>query len=224
MSRTKPRNSRWGRGTKPTGRTCAASTRRSDLRFSGSVYHPNFMQFDIIAQGGPDWERVDQSFAGATTSNSTRHESGRVAELQCHGHVSPGTTLRRHFVRRQEHRAPGLRLLYAVNVDSQRYGGRAGYSAGPVPTSLTVTHSEEDISDVTSPSTLSENTAFFRAYTDPAFHERTEFDYTLDQFTRSEQGLPSQEGTTHFATLRDSEVFGGHKQEKLDSTFLVQPA
>jgi hypothetical protein len=181
---------------------------------SGWLYHPNLMQFQLAAELGLDWKMSSET-PGASESN------GRLLQ-RYHGSMD--------FLDQK----PYAVSLFAdkdmtyreydffsrVRVDSESYGGRAGYTAGPVPFTVSVQHYDESQEDPTRPQRYIQDTFWLTAQNQRRlFDGRTRLNYNLTDFSRRDDGYSYQQGLTQSLSLFDTENFGGPVDPRLTSLF-----
>jgi sugar lactone lactonase YvrE len=105
-----------------------------------------------------------------------------------------------------------------TSVDSQRYGGRSGYAARPLPFSVSFNHLEEDVWNTTRPTLLNETTLAFDMSNERQRNAKTTWSYNYDQYNRQELGIPLEKGTYHTVSVLDTENFGKNDRLKLNSS------
>ena len=179
----------------------------------GSVYHPNFLKFNLSAEVGLN--HLDDHSTGGTNYDSSgdsflQSYNANVLFLQEKPYNASLFANKNDFRREYD-------FFTTVDVESQRYGGRAGYSAGPLPFSVSAYHLDETTKDAAQPSSLDEDVASFAAHNARPNEDVTDFSYTYDRFNRQDQGASVQDGTQHSLRASDGETFGQRGQLKLDS-------
>jgi hypothetical protein len=173
------------------------------LGLNGSIYHPNFINFDLDTELGLDWQwaRITGDGEG-TDANFLQRFHGSLDIMR----QQPYST---SFYADKDLTYRDYDFFTRVRVDSERYGMRSGYSAGPVPFSLGAQHYEEVTDDFTRPASLTEDTVSFNAHnTRAAAHGDTELTYNLNRFTRVDDGYSDQHGLNQSVNVFDSESFG----------------
>ena len=190
------------------------------LELQGSLYHPNLLQFNFKAEDGVGWQEQTVS--------------------QPVGNTPAGTTSKTRFLQRYHgdltflKEKPYAVLLYAAKdhnfrqydffnqsvVDNERYGGRTGYAAGPVPFSVAYNHLEQNISSWNRSSSRKGDTLSFDARLERKQNATTTFAYKIDDYENQEFGIPLDKGNYHTANIFDMETFGKKDQVRLNSSLL----
>ncbi len=182
------------------------------LGIVGSVYHPNLLEYHLNTELGADFQSssVDPCTAGSNTKFLQRYN----ASMDFLQQKPYATTL---FAEKDE-TYRDYDFFTRVRVNSDRYGGRTGYSAGPVPISVSAQHYEEYIEDPTRPTRLIENTLNFNAQSlRRSDQARTHLNYSLDQFSRADDGYGTQRGLNQNLNLFDNETFGAQGWVNINS-------
>ena len=184
------------------------------LDVEGSVYHPNLLQYDLKGQTGVGWQEntVD------TADGGTRSDSLYLLRYQANAVLFKEKPLSASFTADKDHTTRDYDFFTRATVDRESQSGRVGYSEGPVPVSLSLTHTKEDVSGQSQPLSQDENTLFFSSYNERASGNRTDLSYTLSDYTRQETGAYIQEGTQHAVSLVDHEALGKKDRFKLNSS------
>ncbi|MEI6568885.1 MAG: hypothetical protein WCR20_19540, partial [Verrucomicrobiota bacterium] len=173
------------------------------LGVGGSVYHPNLLQYKLNTEFGADWQETRQDPGGSASSlDFLQRYHGSIDLLQ----LKPYTV---NLFADKDITYRDYDFFSRVRVESQRCGGRTGYSAGPVPFSVTAQHYDEVIVDDRRPAELTEDTITLNAQSmrrsDAA---RTQLSYNLDRFYRVDDGFSQQRGLNQNLSLIDNEGFG----------------
>jgi len=105
-----------------------------------------------------------------------------------------------------------------VRVDSQEYGMRSGYAAGPVPFTFGLQHYYETEESATRPRDFQQDTLSLTAQNHrKQLDGTTRLSYNLTDFTRHDDGFNTTRGLAQNLNLTDNEQFGGQKQAQLTS-------
>ena len=188
----------------------------AEITARGSVYHPNFMDFYVRVQEGLDREKVkNDGGSGLDSSGTSLLQSYEANALFLREKPGAFQLSADKTMGRREYD-----FFSTVTVDSQRYGARGGYNAGPVPFTVAASHLDETVDDSIRPSTLAENTATFDARNVRSRNQVTDLNYTYDRFTRRDGPDFVQNGTENEVRLSDAEVFGRRDQLTLNSSLL----
>ncbi|MEI7728134.1 MAG: hypothetical protein WCO56_01080 [Verrucomicrobiota bacterium] len=189
-----------------------------NLGIQGSIYHPNLMEFKLSGQDGVSWQQ--QTLNQQAGRNQPGSESAFRFLQRYHGdlNILKEKPFSLNFFADKDHNFRQFDFFNRSTVDSQRYGGRAGYQEGPLPFNLGVTHLDEQVSATIRPTTLDETTASFDIRHDRSRTSNTRLSYSYDQFDRRESGVPVQQGTYHAVNLLDDEAWGKDDRYKLSSS------
>jgi hypothetical protein len=179
----------------------------------GSLYHPNLVQFQFNPELGSSWEstRVDPGGSASNVKFLQRYH-GVVDFLDQKPYATSifgdkDTTYRDYD------------FFSRVRLDSEQYGGRTGYEAGPVPFSVSVRHYDETEDNPFRPRDFWQDTLTFRAQNRRALADGyTQLNYNANDFRRHDDGFNTTYGLSQTLTLSDSEEFGRRKQARLAST------
>jgi len=188
------------------------------LNLRGSVYHPNFLEFNLEGQGGyvrqdesehtkgaPALRRTDESFLQSYNFNALFLREKPYAAT---------------FYANKSHSIQQLDIFNSVTVDTQGYGARLDYKEGPVPMSLNVRHIDQEQSDLNFRNSNEQNVLEYKASYE---HGRggTDLTYNFGQFSRrTSDGIKfSDQQINQNISLGDSERFGKHDQMSLTSAF-----
>lgn len=185
-----------------------------ELGMQGSLYHPNFFDFNLLMRDGLYWEDMK-----ADDGRDPYHRRGdlfvqnydlNIAMLKEEPYaVSPFAS--RHILDRD------YDFFTRVKVDSEQYGTRAGYNAGLIPFGVTVSHRDETVDDQARPSSSSDDTLSFSAQNTRGSDNSTTIDYWYDEFSRRDGELAPQEGREHSVHATDTERFGRENRSSLRS-------
>ncbi len=184
------------------------------LGLEGSFYHPNFLEYHLDTQDGVGWQESSFSGLGGGTRSGPlflQRYDGGIAILKEKPYAA-------NLFAAKERTTRDYDFFSRATVDTQRYGGHAGYTAGLVPVRVSATRSAEDITGLIRPSRLDETAVSLAASPERGSENQTEFSYTLDEFTRRETGLYTQEGINHSVNLLDTESFGQKDWIQLNSS------
>ncbi len=189
------------------------------LGVRGSVYHPNLLDFSLSSEAGPAWQDVSitvpaLSLEGARSSwGLLQRYQGSVSVLKEKPYATTFFANRSDTFREYD-------FFSRAKVFTQTYGGRVGYATGPVPVSLSATHTEEDVTGLLRPTRREDTTLVFDAHHERSAERQTDFSYSVNQFLQEEVGSYRQEGLNHSIQLFDTEAFGKTNRCKLNSSLL----
>jgi hypothetical protein len=183
------------------------------LKVDGSIYHPNLFQFDLSGQGGYIQQTLTTSQSGQTSSTTD------TSYLQ--NYAVSATFLRNQpyaatFTATKIHSFEELDIFNQLVVDTQTYGGRVGYSEGPVPFSLSLQHTDENESGLLYNNVFTQDNLAFQASNDRKDAGSTQFSYNAGQYTEQASSYSEQE-TYQYGTLTDLEKWGADDRFKLSS-------
>lgn len=182
----------------------------------GSVYHPNFFQFDLNAQNGVGWQETSLDVPGG----GSRSDLLYLLRYQFNASLLKEKPYTANFFADKEHTTRDYDFFTRATVDQESYGTRVGYTDGPVPFSLLFRHVKEDVSGQARPSSLTENVLAFTAFHESSSGNRTDLAYTFDDYTRDETGSYTQTGVQNSISLIDHKTLGQKDWVKLNSTLL----
>lgn len=190
------------------------------LGLQGSVYHPNLLQFDLNARDGVSWQ--EQSLNQPVGANNAGAET-KIRFLQrYHGNVDlfKEKPFASSLFADKDRNFRQYDFFSRADVDQQRYGGRVGYTEGPVPVTVNVTRQQEDVSSLTRSSTLDETTLSLDMRNERKRNSYTSLSYMMDQYDRQEEGVALIKGTYHTLNLNDTEIWGNNDRYRLNSSLL----
>jgi hypothetical protein len=205
-------------GTSPFKRDYLYIAPTLGLGLRGSVFHPNLLQFDLKAEDGISWQEQSLSEAAGASLAGTETKTRFLQRYHGELYVLKGKPYSASLYADRDHNFRQYDFFNRATVDSQRYGGRAGYATGPVPFSLTASHLEEDISSYTRPSILDETTLSLDMRNERQRDVKTTLSYNFDQYNRQELGVPLQKGAYHTVNVFDTEKFGKSDRVRLNSS------
>jgi len=179
---------------------------------TGSMYHPDLVQFRLHTELGASWEDAQVNPGGGTRGTKfLQRYDGSVDILN----EKPYAT---SFYGDKDMTYRDYDFFSRVRVDSEEYGARTGYSAGPVPFSIGVQHYDESEEDALRPRDFRQDTFNFNAQNRRKTSEgTTRLSYSLNDFTRKDDGFNTTHGLAQNLNLTDNEKFGGREQTQLTS-------
>lgn len=174
------------------------------LAMQGSIYHPNFFRFQLSGEGAYGW-------AEQMTTTGSRREHNE--DFQVYGNYQGSAQL---FANK-----PLNASLYSsygrsyreydfftqVTVETLGYGTRIVYSNPWLDLRTTYAHTDEDVSDTSSPYTSEQDLVSFDARNSRP-KGATSFNYTYNQYNRT-GGFDTSD---HTLSLADGEQFGSQDQ------------
>ncbi|HLP77113.1 MAG TPA: hypothetical protein VK327_09355, partial [Candidatus Paceibacterota bacterium] len=184
------------------------------LNLQSSFYHPNFLELRLNTLDGIGWQEASVGGANGGTRTSSpflQRYDGNIAIFKQQPYAADVFASKDHTIRDYD-------FFTRATVDNQTYGGRVGYSQGVVPFGVALTRMEEEVSGTSRGSRLDQTTLNFTASNSRQSDSRTDLSYTLNDYTRFENGLYGQDGTEHSANLFDIETFGRTNQVQLNSS------
>ncbi len=184
------------------------------LGVNGSVYHPNLMQFHLDTELGLTWQDTQVDPGGSASDGKfLQRYHGTVDFLT----QKPFAT---SFFASKEMTYREYDFFSRFRVDSESYGGRTGYAAGPVPFSISAQHYQEVLDNPQRPMEYRQDTVSFQAQNGRGlFDGNTRLAYNVNDFTRRDDGFSTTHGLAQNLNLTDNEVFGAQKQVRLASLF-----
>ena len=195
-------------------RLFVAPTLGAELK--GAAYHPNLFFFDLRGEGGYGWQDL-KSTSGSFSSSTTDETFLQRYDITAIFLRSKPYAVT--FDADKIHTFRDLDFFHRVTVDSQSYGGKAGYTAGPVPFTVAAKHLEEEQLDQAFRSTLDQNTLEFQARNERRQkRSSTDLFYNYGDYERRTSDVFTDNGTYHYATLYDVEHWGEGDRAILNST------
>lgn len=179
-----------------------------ELAGRGSIYHPNLFEYDIVGENLVAYEQFDLSGSPDPSSNGSEsswdpliryHLNGRILKDKPYSpifHASRGRAFR------------DLDFFTRTTVDSESYGGSAGYRKGPIPFTISYDRRSESESGMARPSSIDEEIVSAEARNSRTYGGETQFTYTHNRFDRLNRGFASDAGQSHRADLTDTEKLG----------------
>jgi hypothetical protein len=186
------------------------------LDLLGSVYHPNLLQINANVEGGIGWEKNSTDIP----DGGTRNDNPYLLRYHLSGDILKEKPYAASVFAEKEHTTRDYDFFTRATVDQESQGARVGFTEGPVPFSLAFRHVVEDVTGQTRPMSLDEDVLTFTAYHERSEGNRTDFSYTLDDYTRLESGSYNQTGTQHLISLNDNKAFGARNWVKLNSSLM----
>jgi hypothetical protein len=182
------------------------------LSASGSVYHPNLLQFALTGEGAYGWSEQRTESLTTTTSFKEWQYYGRF-----HGNLElfPRKPLRGSLSANYGRSYREYDFFSRATVDSLNYGGQVLYTRPMLALLAKYERTEEEVFDVSVPSQSHQDLASFDAR-----HDRqrgsTGLNYTYNQYTSSDD---RSEATTvdHTVALTEAARFGRQEQVQLTS-------
>jgi hypothetical protein len=185
------------------------------LETQGSIYHPNFLNFSFATQLGLSYQEVTQDPPGG--SQDSTHFLDRYGLNMYLLQQKPFAT---HFLAEHGITYTDFDFFTRARVESLRYGGNSGYTAGPVPFTVSVLRMNEDVTATQNDTTLDDTTVTLNANNDRSKIGHTDASYRYYDFRQSQENSPKVSGTTQTANLFDSETFGRGEWIRMNSTAL----
>lgn len=182
------------------------------LTLDGSLYHPNLLQYRCNTELGLDYNyaRMDPGASGSGEHFLERYH-GMFTLLR----EKPYAT---SIFADKDLTYRDYDFFSRVRVDSERYGGRSGYTAGPIPFSVSYQHYDERLVDVSRPMHNAETTCTFNASNQHRDDRgTTQFDYNVNQYQRQDASFSDQRGVSHNINCADTERFGADDWVNLNS-------
>ena len=178
----------------------------------GSVYHPNLVQFHLDAELGMDWEDTEVNPGGSASSwKFLQRYHGVVDFLEQKAYATS-------FFADKDMTYRDYDFFSRVRIESEQYGGRTGYTAGPLPVIVSVQHYDEVEENPSRPRDFRQDTVSFNTQNKrELFDGNTRLTYSLNDFTRHDDGFNTTHGVSHNLNLCDTEVLGARKQARLTS-------
>jgi len=182
------------------------------LNVDGSVYHPNFLSFQALADGSYGYSTQDSSSGGRTTTTGGMDLVGTFqANAQFLDHLPFNFSLDSGYSRSYQ----DYDFFNRVTLQSYSYGGRARYHSGPWTILAFYKHSDQEIIDSIFGSSTVTDTAGLTVHHDRA-RGSSDFTYTFSEYTLSDYASLGNAQDNTF-TFGDSERFGGQGQYRVQT-------
>ncbi len=179
---------------------------------AGSVYHENLLKYDVNPELGMDWEQSRHSNGGdLNDARFLQRYHGTIEFLRQKPYASSIYGAKDVSYRDYD-------FFSRSRIDSERWVGRTGYSAGPLPVSVTVQHLDEIESETPRPGNFSEDALS----ADSRFLHRdgkgsAQFTYNREDATREDVGMLSHHTLHNGFSAFDNEAFGDRDWIRLNS-------
>ena len=181
------------------------------LNATGSVYHPNLLNFSVSGEISPGYEIENSSIA----SLSKRKELRFLGNYGANFVFLSTKPYRFSLLLNQSYTFRDYDFFNRVEVNSLRYGANLGYQAGRVPFTLNVWQRSESTFGLTSSTALDETGLTFDAKNTRASGESA-FNYTYTKANRSDLTAQSADSGQSVG-IGDEETFGRNKQFHLNT-------
>ena len=182
------------------------------LGAEGSIYHPNFLRYQLDTEGGygRSWETLESD--GKKDTHDTWQWLGQFSGS---AEFLPTKPYQASLYANRDHSYSRYDFFNEVIVDSTRYGARLTYNQEPFYVGARYAHRDEEVT-LNHPTTTRDD-----VFGLDARHERTRgttsLNYTYTLYNLSSAGGPSK-GDNHAIALADTERFGSHDQYRLHTS------
>jgi hypothetical protein len=180
----------------------------------GSFVHPNLADFKFTTEDGVGWQENTSTVAGGGSRNEPMYlirYQGDLDILKEKAYASSLFANRNHSTRTYD-------FFSRATVDNEQFGGRAGYSSGPVPMSVVVSQSSEDTTGLQRPTSLDDTRLAYTASNRRGDQGSTDLSYNFNDYLRRDIGFSTQRGTDHSISLYDLESLAAEDRVKLTSS------
>jgi hypothetical protein len=175
------------------------------LGLAGSIYHPNLLEYAGLAELGLDYHDARVAPGNQASDCQFLQRYHISVEILRKKPFATSLFADKDFVYRD------YDFFSRGRVDSERFGVRSGYAAGPVPVSVSFQHYDENVLDLTRPARLTEDTLSFNARNSRRLGKgNTQINYDFNRFSRVDDGFSSQRGLNQNLSAIDLEDFGAH--------------
>jgi hypothetical protein len=183
------------------------------LDASGSLYHPNFINFTLDGDVSPGYLSEKSNGAGSTGGSGLAVFGNYLANLT----VLQEKPYSANFYLSQSYSEQNNDFFNQEEINTLRYGATLGYQAGPIPFTINAWRQQEDIyGGLDNSSTQQESALTLDARNKRASGEST-LNYALTNYTLDDIGGHGG-GVGQAVALGDFETFGADQQTKLNST------
>ncbi len=185
------------------------------LGAEGSVYHPNLLNFNVMAEPGYAWQEIDSSGGNSTHQDSVlQNYRGTGTLFQSQPFSTTVTGNRSHSFTQYD-------FFNQAVVDSSAFGVSSGYRTGPVPVTLSYEQTSDDSTSLAQHSLLDQHTVELHARNERQNGNNTDLNYRYGDYNQTTDTGSSAFKTSNdyqYATLTDSEHFGSRKQMGLNTS------
>ena len=181
------------------------------LDLSGSIYHPNFLQFNLKGQGGYIEDDVTVRNGSSQTSS---HQTSFLQNYDLNLLFLESKPYAVGLTASRTHNFEELDAFNQAIVDSQSYAGHMGYTAGPVPFSVAVKHLDETETGIQYNSIYKQDDIMLNAE-NTRTNGTTTVAWDIGRYENNTAGSTQNE-TYQYGNFLDSEKFG--RENHLDST------
>lgn len=173
------------------------------LGLGGWAYHPNLLEYHCQLELGLDYQDASVSPGDSATDTSFLQRYHATLDFL---RQKPYAT---SFFADQDLTYRDYDFFSRVRVDSERFGFRSGYSAGPVPFAVSFQHYDEAVADLSRPTHFTEDLLSFTANSlRRAGKASTQLTYNFNSYQRDDDGFSHQSGLNQNLSVFDSENFG----------------
>jgi hypothetical protein len=183
----------------------------------GSIYHPDLFQFTLSGDGAVGWTTQKTTTPGAPPVIFNQWDI--LGDFSANGILLANKPYRSTLFVTDSHSFQEYDFFNQVLIDSLRYGFTSGYSQGPVPFTINLSHTDQDTSGLGYLTTLQETTLLLDAHNDRPSGNTT-LSYTLDDFDRTFGNVISS-GFDNSVGLSDRETFGSSRNIEWRNTVAV---
>ncbi|HVM46548.1 MAG TPA: hypothetical protein VMU04_00905 [Candidatus Acidoferrum sp.] len=178
------------------------------LHLAGSVYHPNFMTFDLTGSGG-----IGYAYDSVTSPgySMVRNESQNLFTYLATVNFLSSKPYNASFFASQDHTYNNYDFFNTVTADSTRYGGRIGWSEKSFNLNADMGYRDLTTSGITGTTEISETYLNFNGL-DQRDHGSSTLTYSYDNFDNQLNGGPVQNSMSQSVGASDTETFGSHDQ------------
>lgn len=179
----------------------------SRVGMDGSIYHPNLVRFTFNSEFAYGYSLESTRSAGQVREYETDDIRGHLDLLL--GFLMSKPYNGEFFVNWDRGRREND-VFSTVEVESLRYGGRAGYRVDNLNFNATYTHREEDVTGLNT-----DSRSFNETFVASARHDRkngaTSLNLTWDEYSRDDRGRVGK-GTDQNISLANYERLGSRQQ------------
>jgi hypothetical protein len=179
------------------------------LAGSGSIYHPNFLTYNVNMDGAFGYAK--DTFSSSSSSEQLLYLGTFSANID----LLANKPYHAGFFANYDHTYRDNDFFNRVIVDSWRYGGRVGYTDGAWSLLADYAHRTDNESSLTDTSSTTDDVVNFNARNDRT-SGGSSLNYTFDEFRREDLGQTSI-GNDHSVSIADVERFGSFDQSRLNT-------
>ncbi|MEI6809991.1 MAG: hypothetical protein WCN95_14835, partial [bacterium] len=180
------------------------------LNMSGSIVHPNFLEFTFDGEVGASWENGEIRTFESPASDTAIPRGGTTALQRYDAQLLllkkkdyPVVFSAGHAVARRDYD-----FFRRVTVDTDHYGLNWSLRDKTWPMSVSLSRRVEDLADIDRPEKDENNRILLTLHNQRSTHDASDARYSLDQYQYERSYYPEQHGINHSLQFLDLQTFG----------------